>query len=73
MRLLGWEEHGQKKNKITIANQWWGRLMGSCKFRANTFQVVVLWKRVAVPSILYAKLAYDFTMEQIRKLERGSH
>ena len=43
-----------KKEKLSLAKQWVGRLGSAARMRANKYALLrELWKSVAVPSIMY--------------------
>ena len=42
------------QEKLSQANQWYGRLASVARWRANKYEVLrELWKTVAVPSLMY--------------------
>ena len=59
-----------KSEKMSRANQWYGRLASIARHRANKYVVVrELWKGMAVPSIMYGMNVLNWTESELQKLE----
>ena len=64
------ETGGAKSERISRANQWWGRLCSLVNLRANKYEVVRgIWKVIAVPSLLYGMDTINWSAEELNKLE----
>ncbi|XP_050705903.1 uncharacterized protein LOC126991179 [Eriocheir sinensis] len=66
---------GRAKNvKISMANQWVGRLGSAARMRASKYDVIrEVWKSVAVPSIMYGMDVMTWNDSEIEKLEVGQN
>ena len=59
------------KERISRANQWWGRLGSIVSFRSNKYEVVRgIWKSVAVPGLLYGMDTVRWSQENLEKMEK---
>ncbi|KAK4328209.1 hypothetical protein Pmani_001329 [Petrolisthes manimaculis] len=63
-----------KNEKISMTNQWVGRLASAARLRASKYDVVrEVWKSVAVPSIMYSMEVIAWKESEIDKLEVGQN
>ena len=63
-----------KNEKISMANQWVGRLGSAARMRASKYDVLrEVWKSVAVPSIMYGMEVQAWNESEIEKLEVGQN
>ena len=61
-----------KNEKISLVNQWVGRLGSAARMRASKYDVLrEVWKSVAVPSIMYGMDVIAWNESEIDKLEVG--
>ena len=61
---------GAKNNRIFRANQWWGRLCSTSKFRANGYEVTRgIWKSIAVPSLMYGMDVVPWSLSEVKKMD----
>ena len=59
-----------KSERISRANQWWGRLSSVARNRANKYEVVRgVWKGMSVPSLMYGLETISWTGKDIDKME----
>ena len=59
-----------KSEKLSVANQWVGRLGSAARMRACKYEVLrEVWKSVAVPSIMYGMDVMVWNESEIDKLE----
>ena len=63
-----------KSEKLSMMNQWVGRLGSAARMRACKYDVVrEVWKSVAVPSIMYGMEVIVWNESEIDKLEVGQN
>ena len=66
-------ENGMDKviqEKVMSANQWYGRLASVARYRANNYEVLrVLWKAVAVPSMMYGMNVINWNERDMQKFD----
>ena len=63
-----------KNEKISLANQWVGRLRSAARMRTSKYDVLrEVWKNVAVPSIMYGMDVTAWNENEIDKLEVGQN
>ena len=63
-----------KNEKISMTNQWVGRLGSVARMRASKYDVLRdVWKSVAVPSIMYGMDVIAWNESEIDKLEVGQN
>ena len=59
-----------KNEKISMTNQWVGRLGSVARMRASKYDVLrEVWKSVAVPNIMYGMDVFAWTEKELDKLE----
>ena len=59
-----------KNDRIFRANQWWGRLGSVSRLRSNKYEVCrMIWKAVAVPSLMYGMEVIDWSVGEISRME----
>lgn len=72
MSLNGCEK--TKNEKISMTNQWVGRLGSAARLRASKYDVLrEVWKSVAVPSIMYGMDVIAWNESELEKLEVGQN
>ena len=58
------------QEKLSKANQWYGRLASVARWRANKYEVLrELWKTVAVPCLMYGMNVINWSERDMQKLE----
>ena len=63
-----------KNEKISIVNQWVGRLGSAVRMRASKYDMLKeIWKSVAVPSVMYGMEVITWNESEIDKLEIGQN
>ena len=63
-----------KNEKVSLVNQWVGRLGSAARMRASRYDVVrEVWKSVAVPSVMYGMDVIAWNESEIDKLEVGQN
>ena len=63
-----------KNEKISLTNQWVGRLGSAARIRAAKYDVIrEVWKSVAIPSIMYGMDVIAWNDSEIEKLEVGQN
>ena len=61
-----------KNEKISMVNQWVGRLGSAARMRVSKYDVFrERWKSVAVPSVMYGMEVIAWNESEINKLEVG--
>ena len=58
-----------KIRKISMVNQWVGRLGGAARMRASKYVLREIWKSVAVLSVMYGMEVIAWSEKEIEKLE----
>ena len=63
-----------KNEKISLVNQWVGRLGSVARMRACKYDVLrEVWKSVAVPSVMYGMEVLSWNESEVDKLEVGQN